>query len=81
MSTLPLQTFVPLCVSGEAPDDREHGHDAIKNSDTISHVETMAGCMSDVGQCQQCWEGGARLVRVEVGERPREGTADPSYQY
>ena len=49
-----MLTYVYVCVcvcvcvceterdgSGEAPDDSEHGHDAIEDSNTITHVETM----------------------------------------
>lgn len=31
-----------LCPSGEAPDNGEHGHDAVKSSHPIIHVESMA---------------------------------------
>lgn len=41
---------VCLCVcmflSDEAPDDGEHGHEAIKDSNAITHVETMARYIS-----------------------------------
>lgn len=30
-----------MCPSGEAPDGSEHGHDAIKDSHAVAHVETM----------------------------------------
>lgn len=59
-----------VCVSGEAPDDSEHPHDAIEDSNTITNVETMARYTPEVGQCQRCSQHHARLVRVKVGESP-----------
>lgn len=54
-------------MSGEAPDDGEHGHDAIEDNNAIVHEETMARYISEVGQC---WDQRAGLVRVQVGEGP-----------
>lgn len=43
-----MRVCVCVCMSesAEAPDDGKHGHDAIKYSDAITHVETAARSIS-----------------------------------
>ena len=48
------------CVSGEAPNDGEQGHDAVKDSNAIAQVEPVAGCISRRQQARRfqflpCW--------------------------
>lgn len=56
--------------SAEAPDDREHGQDAVQNGEPRRRVQSGAGSVSGMQQRRRAGERGAGLVRLQAGEDP-----------